>query len=129
MSLRRVLPDTNVCYPISLLDLVLRLDEVELHEVIPTTAAAVARAPATILTHNGRDFPGPALASYSVSVHPPDDYLVELFGEHPDVIVDVVSEMAADRRRPAMTPEDVLQALSNAGVPNFAAQVGERLRK
>lgn len=27
MALTRVLPDTNVCYPISLLDLILRLDE------------------------------------------------------------------------------------------------------
>lgn len=32
----RVLPDTNVCYPISLLDLVLRLDEAELHEIVWT---------------------------------------------------------------------------------------------
>jgi len=34
VTLRRVLPDTNVCYPLSLLDLLLRLDEVSLHEVI-----------------------------------------------------------------------------------------------
>jgi hypothetical protein len=32
----RVLPDSNVCYPISLLDLVLRLDEAELHEIVWT---------------------------------------------------------------------------------------------
>lgn len=36
MSVRRVLPDTNVCYPISLLDLLLRLDEAALHEIIWT---------------------------------------------------------------------------------------------
>jgi hypothetical protein len=30
----RVLPDVNVCLPISLLDPVLRLDEAELHQVI-----------------------------------------------------------------------------------------------
>lgn len=36
MALRRVLPDTNVCYPISLLDLLLRLDEASLHEIIWT---------------------------------------------------------------------------------------------
>jgi hypothetical protein len=34
VTLRRVLPDTNVCYPLALLDLLLRLDEVSLHEVI-----------------------------------------------------------------------------------------------
>ncbi len=36
MGQRRVLPDTNVCFPISLLDLVLRLDEAALHEVVWT---------------------------------------------------------------------------------------------
>jgi predicted nucleic acid-binding protein len=36
VALRRVLPDTNVCYPISLLDLMLRLDEASLHEIIWT---------------------------------------------------------------------------------------------
>jgi polyhydroxyalkanoate synthesis regulator phasin len=36
VPLRRVLPDTNACYPISLLDLILRLDEAALHQVIWT---------------------------------------------------------------------------------------------
>ena len=36
MERGRVLPDTNVCYPISLLDLVLRLDQAELHEMVWT---------------------------------------------------------------------------------------------
>jgi hypothetical protein len=36
VALRRVLPDTNVCFPISLLDLVLRLDEAAFHEVVWT---------------------------------------------------------------------------------------------
>lgn len=37
-GLVRVLPDTNVCYPISLLDLVLRCDEQDLHRVVWTDA-------------------------------------------------------------------------------------------
>lgn len=36
MALRRVLPDTNVCYPISLLDLLLRLDEASFHQILWT---------------------------------------------------------------------------------------------
>jgi len=35
-QLPRVLPDTNVCYPMSLLDLVLRCDEHDLHRVLWT---------------------------------------------------------------------------------------------
>lgn len=34
MVLPRVLPDTNVCYPISLLDLTLRVDEANLHRFL-----------------------------------------------------------------------------------------------
>ncbi len=36
MAPQRALPDTNVCYPISLLDLLLRLDEASLHEILWT---------------------------------------------------------------------------------------------
>jgi hypothetical protein len=35
-ALRRVYPDTNVCFPISLLDLILRMDEAGLHRVLWT---------------------------------------------------------------------------------------------
>jgi hypothetical protein len=35
-DLVRVLPDTNVCFPISLLDLLLRCDEADLHRVVWT---------------------------------------------------------------------------------------------
>ncbi|MHB1533200.1 MAG: hypothetical protein ACYC1D_01040 [Acidimicrobiales bacterium] len=40
MPLRRVLPDTNVCYPLSLLDLILRADEASLHQIILTPGPA-----------------------------------------------------------------------------------------
>ncbi len=35
-GLVRVLPDTNVCYPISMLDLILRCDEQDIHRVVCT---------------------------------------------------------------------------------------------
>jgi|SRR5579885_2546832 len=183
MALRRVLPDTNVCYPISLLDLLLRLDEVALHEILWTedllaelvetwvdhgvrsreaaerlcddlrgafagqdvprseyadliaampgddpddhlhAAAAVARAPATIVTRDLRDFPAEPLARLGVGVRTPDDYLNELFDEHADTVARVVEQMAAGRRRPPMTVDEVLNALAGAGVPHFARRV------
>ena len=187
MALRRVLPDTNVCYPISLLDLLLRLDEASLHEILWTedlldelsdtwvahgirsrlaagricdhvraafagqdvahseyehliatmpgddlddhlhAAAAVARAPTTIITANVRDFPAAPLEALGVSVRRPDDYLVELFDNHADEIAHIVVEMAADRRRPPMTPGDVLQSLAGAGVTGFVERLREYL--
>ncbi len=188
MALRRILPDTNVCYPISLLDLLLRLDEASLHELIwtedlldelarkwvehgirsreaadrvcddirasfagqdvprqdyetliasmpgedpddhPHAAAAAARAPATIITENVADFPTKPLAARGVTVRRPNDYLTEMFDEHPDEIARVVIEMAADRQRPPMTAGAVLDALARAGVARFAQRVREHLR-
>jgi hypothetical protein len=91
------------------------------------SAAAAVRAPALILTRNRRDFPPAPLAAYEVVVHDPDDYLVELFGEHPDDVAQVVVEMAADRSRPPMTTSDVLDALGRAGVPALAARLRTHL--
>jgi hypothetical protein len=182
VAARRVLLDTNVCYPISLLDLFLRLDEVSLHEVLWTedlleelmdtwvkhgvrtreaaervyhhiraafagqdvprseyealidkmpgndpddhrhAAAAAAQAPAIILTENLRDFPAEPLDALGVSVRRPDDYLNERLDRHRDEIVEVITMMAADRRRPAMSlatcsmPLSVLASLASSSV-------------
>jgi hypothetical protein len=157
VALPRVLLDTNVCFPISLLDLMLRLDEAALHEVIwtedlltelaevwvgkgvrsaesalkicddirrtfagqevpradyelliesmpgddpddwPHAAAAVARAPATLVTTNTADFPMDALAEFGVRVRTPDDYLCGFLDEHEQELLDLLIEMSADR--------------------------------
>jgi hypothetical protein len=186
VALRRVLPDTNVCYPISLLDLMLRLDEaslqiiwtedllVELEDTwvghgirtradarrvcddiraafvgqdVPRSeyehlitampgsdpddhvhaAAAVARAPTTIVTENVRDFPTEPMAALGVRVCRPDEYLSEVFEEEPDEVIRIVGNMAADRRQPPMTAADVLTALERAGATRFIGRVRLRL--
>ena len=187
MDRRRVFPDTNVCYPISLLDLVLRLDEAELHEIVWTddlldelagkwvgkgarspeaavkvcddiraafagqdvarddyehligsmpgkdpddhvhAAAAVVRAPCVILTRNVKDFPAEPLAARGVTVCEPDEYLIELFDQHPDELVGIVREMSADRSSPPMTAYEVVCALEHAGVPALADRMRSRL--
>jgi hypothetical protein len=179
VPLRRVLADTNVCYPISLLDLILRMDETGFHlflwtedllaelvrawvangarstasaervcQAIRTTfpdqevphseyehlisdmpgadvddhahsAAAVARAPCTLVTANTRDFPAPPLALRGVRVTTPDDYLAEHFEATPAAVVDVIAEMAAARRQPAMTTREVLDPSNAAACPSL----------
>jgi hypothetical protein len=182
VALGRVLPDTNVCTPIVLLDLVLRMDEVRLHQFLwsedlldelvrvwvrlgrsseaalaicrqirdafpsgevsraeyehlietmpgtdasdhPHAAAAVVRAPSTILTANIRDFPPDRLTALGVTVVHPDGYLCGLAREEPQALVQVIMEMAEDRHKPAMTAQEVLDALSRAGVTEFAEQM------
>lgn len=187
MALRQVLLDTNVCFPISLLDVMLRLDEGAFHQVIwtedllgelidvwvakgarsreaaericddvrrafadqevlrseydhligtmpgkdpddhPHAAAAVARAPATIVTANTADFPAESLTEFGVRVQRPDDYLCELLDDHGDGLLDVVVEMARDRQKPPMSVGDVLDALERAGAERFAAAARDLL--
>jgi hypothetical protein len=177
----RVLPDTNVCYPIALLDLVLRCDEASLISVLWTedlldelrrtwvakgvrsavaaaricehirtafvgqdipradyeslisempgtdpddhlhAAAAVSRAPVTLLTNNVRDFPKGPLADLGVSVIKPDTFFVNLAASGLAELIAVVSEMASSRRQPPMSVAEVVGALERAGVPKFAA--------
>ncbi len=184
-DLVRVLPDTNVCFPISLLDLVLRCDEADLHRVVWTedllreledvwvrkgartrqsgrricdlirsgfpdgeiaggryadlikamsgpdpddhvhAAAAVSVAPSVLLTANLSDFPHEGLAARGVRVEHPDAYFTALLDAHGQEVQQIIEEMAAHRRRPKMTREEVVAALEGAGLRAF----GEAIRR
>lgn len=78
-------------------------------------------APAILLTANTADFPAAALAELGVTVLTPDAYLCELLGAHGDSLLEVVAEMAEDRREPAMTVDEVLNALERSGVRRLVA--------
>jgi hypothetical protein len=82
-------------------------------------AAAVVRAPVTLLTNNVRDFPKAPLAERGVTVSRPDDFFVALAARHLIDLRLVIRQMASSRRRPRMTTNDVLDALVRSGLTNF----------
>ena len=84
-------------------------------------AAAVARAPVTLLTNNLRDFPKAPLAERGVTVSRPDDFFVVLASLHLTDLKQVLRHMAAARRQPRMTESEVLDALVRSGLPKFTA--------
>jgi excisionase family DNA binding protein len=86
-------------------------------------AAAVAGGVETLITWNERDFSCDFIRNSTVSVVSPDDYLCAIFEELPDDVLGVIARIAAGKRRPPMTPLDLVEALANAGVRKFAAQV------
>lgn len=86
-------------------------------------AAAVAGHAVAIVTWNLADFPAAALASHGVRVCTPDDYLCGLLDVWPAEILDTIVRMAGEKRRPPMTPADLADALSKAGVPAFAQRL------
>lgn len=88
-------------------------------------AAAVAVAPALLLTVNLKDFPARPLGERGVTVLGPDEYATSLLNEHPDDLLVVVADMAAHRRRPPMDVDGVLDALARAGLAEFVATFRE----
>ncbi|MEU7901737.1 hypothetical protein [Actinoplanes sp. NPDC049118] len=53
----------------------------------------------------------------------PDDYLCGLLDAWPGEILDTVVRMAGEKSRPPMTPADLADSLSKAGVPAFAQRL------
>lgn len=86
-------------------------------------AAAVARRPSTMLTHNRSDFPSKPLAEHGVRVTDPDTYLCELADELHDEVAETVIRLAAEKTRPTKTPAELLDDLARAGVPQFADEM------
>jgi predicted nucleic acid-binding protein len=86
-------------------------------------AAAVVRQPCTILTHDTAGFPSKPLAERGVRVTDPDTYLCELADELAGEVADTIVRLAAEKRRPPKTPQDLLDDLASAGVPRFADRV------
>lgn len=90
-------------------------------------AAAIAGQAEVIVTWNISDFPVGPLGELGLRVMDPDQYLQELVGEVPGEVVATVVRLSNEKRRPPLTPYDLVDMLAKAGVPMFAAEVRDRL--
>ena len=90
-------------------------------------AAAIAGGAEVIVTWNQADFPAEALTAHGVAVRTPDEYLCELLHAWPDEVLDTVVRLAGEKRRPPMTPIDLINLLAKAGVPTFAQRLLNKL--
>jgi hypothetical protein len=57
----------------------------------------------------------------------PDKYLCELIVELPDVVIDTVVRLAAEKRRPPLSPYDLADSLAKAGAAHFAIRLRDLL--
>jgi hypothetical protein len=90
-------------------------------------AAAVAAGADALVTWNRKDFTCDFIRNSNVQVVDPDDYLCSLWDEFPDEVVETIRRLAAEKRRPSLTPEELVGYLERAGVPAFASKVRERM--
>lgn len=91
-------------------------------------AAAIRSKADVIVTINVRHFSAAALSPYAIEAQAPDQFLSDLFGTHPDRMVQIVNEQAAALKNPLLTPDEVLVNLARVA-PTFARQVRDHFRK
>jgi excisionase family DNA binding protein len=90
-------------------------------------AAAVAGQAEALVTWNEKDFNCGFMKKHAVKVVNPDEYLRGLYDEFPAEMLATITRLAAGKRRPPMTPADLVNALQRAGVSEFASLLRSRL--
>ena len=78
-------------------------------------AAARGVRAEVLLTSNVADFPAADVGPACRVLHP-GDLFAELAGTYPIELGRVIAEMAAHRRRPPMTPDEILDRLDAQGL-------------
>jgi predicted nucleic acid-binding protein len=86
-------------------------------------AAAVHSGASQIVTANLSDFPPAACDPYDIRVVHPDDFLLTVWRDEPDLMIEVIKEQAAGTRKPPLTSDQVLDSLARTGAPRFASAI------
>ena len=85
-------------------------------------AAAIRAKASAVITFNQRHFP-PNTSDTEVEIIHPDDFLLDLLGLQPSMVIDELRQQAQANRYTPTTLNDLLDALTRAGVPLFAGEV------
>jgi len=112
------------CFPDALVegyaDLV---DTMTCHPKDRHVLAAAVRANADVLvTFNLKDFPPESTAAFDVEAVHPDEFLLDQIDLYPGLVLRTIRELVEDYDSPPVTIDDVLNTLTRAGVPRFAAE-------
>lgn len=89
-------------------------------------AAAVVGRADVLVTSNVRHFPASVCDPFGIEVQTPDEFLVHLFHLDPEGAVEVLEGQAADKQRPPMTLDDLLETLDRS-VSELVAEVRRSL--
>ena len=91
-------------------------------------AAALRAHAGVIVTANVKDFPRETLEPLGLHVLSPDAFLLDHLELDPEGTITILVQQAADYRRPPVPASHVLNSLTKAGAPEFAAAAGALLR-
>src|SRR5882724_9556846 len=86
-------------------------------------AAAMACGAEVIVTFNLEDFPPEVLKPLGIEAQHPDTFVMHLIDLDREAVKAVIEAMAAIKKNPPMTYDQVLDTLANRGLPNSAASL------
>jgi hypothetical protein len=86
-------------------------------------AAAIRASAQTIVTFNLKDFPAAALDPLGIEAQHPDDFVLDAIDLAPGKISECIRRQAAALKNPPMSIEELLQGLSDAGLPQSVAKL------
>jgi len=89
-------------------------------------AACVYGDVQVLLTRNAKHFKSPRLPQAGVKVMSADQFLCRLYQRHPDAVTESIRRNAATKTNPAVSVDQVVARLANAGAPQFAAIIQNR---
>ena len=84
-------------------------------------AAAIRCSAQVIVTSNLSDFPASALERFNIEAQSPDQFVLDLVDLAPGRVASVVQEQSSALRNPEHTVEDLLDSLSDNGLPRAVA--------
>lgn len=76
-----------------------------------------------------RDFDHPVVRERGIQAQHPDPFVTELAASNPDAVLAALQTLATRYQRPAMTPEQVLDALANGAAMSQTREIITRLRQ
>jgi predicted nucleic acid-binding protein len=90
-------------------------------------AAAIRCSAQVIVTSNLKDFPATALEPFNIEAQAPDQFVLDLVNLAPGRVASVVQQQSAALRNPSRTVDDLLDSLSNQGLPRAVAALRSSL--
>jgi hypothetical protein len=82
--------------------------------------AAIIGRVGSLVTFNVKDFPHKTNELYGIEITHPDDFLMQLADKNAEVFLDATSKWCAGYRSPALSVQDLSEAMRQLGCPNFA---------
>ena len=86
-------------------------------------AAAIHGGAGAIVTFNLSDFPQSVLGSFGIEAVHPDEFVVRLWDESPERVLEAVRRQRAGLKRPPKTVDEYLATLERCGLPETTVRL------